>query len=208
MPTSRPASAAAATRWSDPVTVTLVAGRALAYLQEVCRYSAEEYDWPAPQARLNAVPQFRTDLDGVPIHFLRVRSPQPDALALVLYPRWPGAMWEFLDVLGPLTHPAAHGGDPADLESWRSSGHRASAPATLSARSADWCPRHRLGLLVHRLRGVVGGPVLGDGSTIAAARPICACPPASRSRTTSRSRCAIGPPHSIPTSGREHEAGG
>ena len=86
----------------------------LPYLQELCRYWAEEYTWQARQARLNAVPQFRTELDGVPIHLLHVRSPEPGALPLVLSHGWPGAVWEFLEVLGPLTDPAAHGGDPRD----------------------------------------------------------------------------------------------
>ena len=104
-----------ATRWPDPGPVAdWSQGVPLPYLQELCRYWAEEYTWQARQARLNAVPQFRTELDGVPIHLLHVRSPEPGALPLVLSHGWPGAVWEFLEVLGPLTDPAAHGGDPRD----------------------------------------------------------------------------------------------
>jgi hypothetical protein len=99
-----------ATRWPNPVTVAdWSQGVPLPYLQELCRYWAEEYTWQARQARLNAVPEFRTELDGVPIHLLHVRSPEPGALPLVLSHGWPGAVWEFLEVVGPLTDPAAHG---------------------------------------------------------------------------------------------------
>jgi epoxide hydrolase len=103
------------TRWPDPATVQdWSQGVPLGYLQQVCRYWATEYDWPSRQARLNKVDQFRTELDGVAIHLVHVRSDQPQALPLVLTHGWPGAVWEFLDVLGPLTDPAAHGGDPHD----------------------------------------------------------------------------------------------
>ena len=67
-----------------------------------------------PQAELNALPQFTTEIDGQDIHFLHVRSPEPDALPLVLSHGWPGSVVEFLDVAGPLADPRAHGGDPAD----------------------------------------------------------------------------------------------
>jgi len=103
------------TRWPDPPTVgDWSQGVPPAYLRELCRYWAEEYDWPARQTRLNAVEQYTTELDGLPIHFLHARSPEPDALPLVLTHGWPGSVAEFLDVLGPLTDPAAHGGDPRD----------------------------------------------------------------------------------------------
>jgi pimeloyl-ACP methyl ester carboxylesterase len=72
------------------------------------------YDWRAHEAALNAVPQFTTTIDGVDVHFLHVRSPEPGALPLVLTHGWPGSFVEFVDVLGPLTDPRAHGGDPAD----------------------------------------------------------------------------------------------
>ncbi|MEU4196256.1 epoxide hydrolase family protein [Kribbella sp. NPDC026611] len=72
------------------------------------------YDWRKWEERLNAYPQFVTEIDGQLIHFLHVRSPSPDALPLVLTHGWPGSVAEFLDVIGPLTDPAAHGGDPRD----------------------------------------------------------------------------------------------
>jgi pimeloyl-ACP methyl ester carboxylesterase len=103
------------TRWPEAETVDdWSQGVPLAYLQELCGYWAEEYDWRATEARLNALPQFRTEIDGLGIHFLHVRSPHPDALPLVMTHGWPGSILEFEKVIGPLTDPAAHGGDPAD----------------------------------------------------------------------------------------------
>ncbi|WP_041776503.1 epoxide hydrolase family protein [Blastococcus saxobsidens] len=104
-----------ATRWPDRPTVgDWSQGVPLEYVQELCRYWADDYDWPTRQARLNAVEQYTTDLNGVPIHVLHAPSPHPAALPLVLTHGWPGSVAEFLDVLGPLTDPTAHGGDPRD----------------------------------------------------------------------------------------------
>jgi epoxide hydrolase len=89
-------------------------GVPLDYMKELCVYWATGYDWRATEARLNALPQFRTEIDGLGIHLLHVRSPHPDALPLVITHGWPGSIVEFLKVIGPLTDPAAHGGDPAD----------------------------------------------------------------------------------------------
>lgn len=89
-------------------------GVPLAYLREVARYWADEYDWRKAEARLSAYPHFRTELDGLGVHFIHARSPHDDALPLVLTHGWPGSVIEFLDVLGPLTDPTAHGGDAAD----------------------------------------------------------------------------------------------
>lgn len=83
-------------------------------MRELCAYWADSYDWRATEARLNALPQFRTEIDGLGIHFLHVRSPHPDALPLVLTHGWPGSVVEFLNVIGPLTDPVAHGGSAAD----------------------------------------------------------------------------------------------
>ena len=103
------------TRWPEPETVDdWSQGIPLAYTREVCRYWAEQYDWRATERRLNCIPQFRTGLDGLGIHFLHVRSPEPDALPLVLTHGWPGSIVEFLKVLGPLSDPVGHGGDAAD----------------------------------------------------------------------------------------------
>ena len=102
------------TRWPEPETVDGWAqGVPLTYLQDLCAYWAEGYDFGLAD-RVNAFPQFRTTLDGLGVHFLHVQSPEPDALPLVLTHGWPGSVVEFLDVLGPLTDPRAHGGDPAD----------------------------------------------------------------------------------------------
>ncbi|MEV4342105.1 epoxide hydrolase family protein [Streptomyces sp. NPDC049590] len=84
------------------------------YLKDLVRYWTDDYDWRTWEARLNAFPQSVTDIDGQRIHFLHVRSPEPDALPLVLTHGWPGSVVEFLDVIGPLTDPRAHGADPAD----------------------------------------------------------------------------------------------
>lgn len=103
------------TRWPEPATVDdWSQGVPLPYLQDLCRYWAEKYDWRGRQDRLNSFPQFRTGLDGLGVHFLHVRSPASDALPLILTHGWPGSIVEFLEVIGPLTDPAAHGGDPAD----------------------------------------------------------------------------------------------
>lgn len=105
----------ARTRWPGKETVDdWSQGVPLAYLRELCRYWAEEYDWRATERRLNALPQFRTTLDGLGIHFVHVRSPHEDALPLVLTHGWPGSIVEFLKVIGPLTDPPAHGGDATD----------------------------------------------------------------------------------------------
>src|SRR3954471_6228373 len=105
----------ARTRWPDAETVTdWSQGVPLAYVQDLCRYWAEEYDWRATEARLNALSQYRTVIDGLGIHFLHVRSPHPDALPLIVTHGWPGAVVEYLKAIGPLTDPTAHGGDAAD----------------------------------------------------------------------------------------------
>jgi epoxide hydrolase len=103
------------TRWPEEETVQdWSQGVPLAYLQELCRYWADDYDWKETEARLNKLPQFRTEIDGLGIHFLHVRSPHPDALPLVITHGWPGSIVEFLKVIGPLVDPTAHGGDAAD----------------------------------------------------------------------------------------------
>jgi pimeloyl-ACP methyl ester carboxylesterase len=104
-----------ATRWPERELVDdWSQGIPLAYVQEVCRYWAHGYDWSARQARLNEFPQFRTEVDGLAVHFLHVRSPRPDALPLVITHGWPGSVVEFLKVIGPLADPAAHGGEAMD----------------------------------------------------------------------------------------------
>ena len=99
-------SALPGAEWSRGVPVS--------YLRRLVAYWADGYNWRAQERRLNTYPQFVAEIDGEQIHFLHVRSPEPDATALVLSHGWPGSTVEFLDVIGPLTDPRAHGGDPAD----------------------------------------------------------------------------------------------
>ncbi|RBO84600.1 epoxide hydrolase family protein [Nocardia puris] len=85
-----------------------------AWLRDLVEYWRTGYDWRAAERELNSYPQFVTEIDGQNIHFLHVRSPEPGALPLLLTHGWPGSIVEFLDMIGPLTDPRAHGGDPAD----------------------------------------------------------------------------------------------
>ena len=103
------------TRWADAETVDdWSQGIPLSYTQELCGYWADDYDWRAREAALNRFPQFRTEIDGLGVHFLHVRSPHEDALPLVISHGWPGSIVEFHKVIEPLTDPTAHGGDASD----------------------------------------------------------------------------------------------
>ncbi|MFC8667387.1 epoxide hydrolase family protein [Streptomyces sp. NPDC057199] len=103
------------TRWPDELPgVGWEYGVPRDYLKELVRYWRHTYDWRAAEARLNEWPQFTTTIDGTNIHFAHIRSPEPDATPLIITHGWPGSIVEFLDVVGPLTDPRAHGGDPAD----------------------------------------------------------------------------------------------
>ncbi|MFI1396457.1 epoxide hydrolase family protein [Streptomyces sp. NPDC020681] len=105
----------ARTRWPDELPDAGWAyGASLPYLHSLAEYWRTAYDWRKHEAQLNELPQFTTEIDGAQVHFLHVRSPEPDALPLVLTHGWPGSVVEFLDVIGPLSDPRAHGGDPAD----------------------------------------------------------------------------------------------
>ena len=101
----------AATRWpSKELVADRSQGVQLATLQELARYWATDYDWRKAEARLNALPQFTTEIDGVEIHFIHVRSQHEDALPLIMTHGWPGSVIELLETVGPLTDPTAHGG--------------------------------------------------------------------------------------------------
>jgi pimeloyl-ACP methyl ester carboxylesterase len=89
-------------------------GVQLATLQELARYWTTEYDWRKCEARLNALPQFTTQIDGVDIHFIHVRSPHENALPLIMTHGWPGSVIELVETIGPLTDPTAHGGRAED----------------------------------------------------------------------------------------------
>ncbi len=103
------------TRWPDRETVDdWTQGSPLAKVQALCAYWRDGYDWRRAEARLNALGQFRTEIDGLNIHFLHVRSKHPDAMPLLLTHGWPGSVMEFMKVIGPLTDPTAHGGRAED----------------------------------------------------------------------------------------------
>src|SRR4051794_40338737 len=104
-----------ATRWPSRELVTdRSQGVQLATIQELARYWVTEYDWRRCEARLNALPQFTTEIDGVDIHFIHVRSPHPGAMPLIMTHGWPGSVVELLETVGPLTDPTAHGGRAED----------------------------------------------------------------------------------------------
>ena len=102
-------------RWPDREPVgDWSQGSPLAKVQALCAYWRESYDWRRCEAMLNGWGSCRTVIDGLGIHFLHIRSPEPDALPMILTHGWPGSIIEFHKVIGPLTNPRAHGGDPAD----------------------------------------------------------------------------------------------
>jgi pimeloyl-ACP methyl ester carboxylesterase len=105
----------AATRWPDALPdVGWSHGIPVSSVRRLAEHWRNGYDWRAQEARLNSYPQFVTEIRGQRVHFLHVRSPEPDALPLVMVHGWPASFVEFLDVIDPLTDPRAHGGDPAD----------------------------------------------------------------------------------------------
>jgi pimeloyl-ACP methyl ester carboxylesterase len=104
-----------ATRWPERETVSDDSqGVRLAMMQELLRYWGTDYDWRACEARLNALPQFVTEIDGLDIHFVHVRSQHEDALPLIVTHGWPGSIIEQLKIIEPLTNPTAHGASEAD----------------------------------------------------------------------------------------------
>src|SRR5262245_37358289 len=105
----------AATRWPEKETVEdFSQGVQLAFTQALARYWATEYDWPKWEARLNALPQFITEVDGLDIHFIHVRSDHEDAMPLIVTHGWPGSPVEQLKIIDPLTNPTAHGAGASD----------------------------------------------------------------------------------------------
>jgi pimeloyl-ACP methyl ester carboxylesterase len=103
------------TRWPDELPgVGWDLGVPLDYLKNLAGYWATTYDWRSQEAALNEFTQFTTIIDDQNVHFLHVRSSEPDAIPLLITHGWPGSIAEFLDIIGPLVDPAAHGGDPAD----------------------------------------------------------------------------------------------
>ena len=105
----------AATQWPDKELVTdRSQGIQLATMKALARYWQTEYDWRRAEARLNALPQFVTTIDGLDIHFIHVKSRQPNALPMILTHGWPGSIVELLAIIDPLTNPAGHGGRVED----------------------------------------------------------------------------------------------
>jgi epoxide hydrolase len=103
------------TRWPDELPgVGWSYGIPLAYTKELVHHWRHAYDWRKAEARLNEFPQFTTTIDGANVHFLHVRSPEPGAVPLIITHGWPGSIAEFMEIIGPLTDPRAHGGDPTD----------------------------------------------------------------------------------------------
>jgi len=104
-----------ATRWpTNELVQDASQGVQIAFLRELARYWAADYDFGRLEERLNALPQFTTEIDGIDIHFIHVESPNEDALPLVITHGWPGSVIEMLDLIGPLTDPTAHGGNAED----------------------------------------------------------------------------------------------
>jgi microsomal epoxide hydrolase len=105
----------ARTRWPDQIPGSGWGyGTDLGYLRDLCETWRTSFDWRAQEKRFNQWPHFLTEIGGQQVHFIHARSPEPDALPLLITHGWPGSVSEFLDVIGPLSDPRAHGGDPAD----------------------------------------------------------------------------------------------
>src|SRR3984893_6605346 len=161
-----------ATEWPDRGTVADESqGVQLATMQELARYWTTDYDWRACEARLNALPQFKTQIDGEDIHFIHVRSPHEGALPLILTHGWPGSVIELLETVGPLTDPTAHGGraeDAFDLVLPSIPGYGfSSEPAELgwfAGRVAQAWPElmHRLGYTRYVAQGGDQGAAVTD----------------------------------------------
>ncbi|MCC3328790.1 epoxide hydrolase family protein [Nocardia abscessus] len=155
-----------AARWPAPLPGDgWDTGVPTAWLRELVGYWRTGYDWRAAEAQLNGHPQYTTVIDAQTIHFLHVRSPEADALPLLLTHGWPGSVAEFLDVIGPLTDPGKHGGDPADafhlvipsLPGFGFSGPVAEAGWTIERIAAAWAElMDRLG---YQRYGVQGGDI-------------------------------------------------
>jgi pimeloyl-ACP methyl ester carboxylesterase len=132
----------ATTKWPKQETVTDASqGVQLATVQKLARYWATDYDWRRVEARLNALPQFTTTIDGIDIHFIHVRSKNPNALPVIITHGWPGSVIEQLKIIDPLTDPTAHGGraeDAFDVVIPSLPGHGFSGQPT----TTGWDPQH------------------------------------------------------------------
>ena len=165
-----------ATRWpSKELVADRSQGVQLATMQELARYWTTDYDWRRAEARLNALPQFTTEIDGVDIHFIHVKSAHENALPLIMTHGWPGSVIELLEMVGPLTDPTAHGGAAEDafdlvLPSCPATASPASRPSSAGTPAAS---RSAWAELMHRLgynRYVAQGGDVGAGVTDAMGR--------------------------------------
>ena len=145
-------------------------GVPVSYLRDLVEYWRDGYDWRAAEQAINSWAQFTTEIDGTRIHFLHIRSPEPDALPLLLTHGWPGSVVEFLDLIGPLTDPAAHGGRRSDafhLVIPSLPGFGFSGPVPDSGWDTDRIARAWVELmkrLGYRRYGVQGGDIGADVS--------------------------------------------
>ena len=161
-----------ATRWPSAELVDdRSQGVQLATMQELARYWTTEYDWRKCEARLNALPQFTTEIDGVDIHFIHVRSPHEDALPLIMTHGWPGSVIELLETVGPLTDPTAHGGDAEDafhlvlpsIPGYGFSGEPAEVGWSAARIGEAWAElMHRIGYTRYVAQGGDRGAVVTD----------------------------------------------
>ena len=161
-----------ATRWpSKELVADRSQGVQLATIQELARYWTTDYDWRKVEAKLNALPQFTTEIDGVEIHFIHVRSRHEDALPLIMTHGWPGSVTELLDTVGPLTDPTAHGGTPEDafhlvlpsLPGYGFSGEPAELGWDAARTARAWAElMHRLGYTRYVAQGGDVGALVTD----------------------------------------------
>ena len=162
----------AATRWpSRELVADRSQGVQLATIQELARYWATDYDWRACEAKLNALPQFMTEIDGAGIHFIHVQSEHENALPLIITHGWPGSVIELLEVVGPLTDPTAHGGTAQDafdlvlpsLPGYGFSGEPAEAGWNSGRVARAWAElMHRLGYTRYVAQGGDAGASVTD----------------------------------------------
>jgi pimeloyl-ACP methyl ester carboxylesterase len=162
----------AATRWpSKELADDRSQGVQLATMRELARYWTTDYDWRACEARLNALPQFITEIDGVDIHFIHVRSPHEDAMPLIMTHGWPGSVIELLETIGPLTDPTAHGGTQEDafhlvlpsLPGYGFSGEPAELGWDAARTARAWAElMHRLGYTRYVAQGGDVGAAITD----------------------------------------------
>src|ERR671919_3058955 len=161
-----------ATRWpSKELVEDRSQGVQLATLRELARYWETDYDWRMAEAKLNALPQFMTEIDGVDIHFIHVKSDHENALPLIMTHGWPGSVIELLETVGPLTDPTAHGGRAEDafhlvlpsLPGYGFSGEPTEVGWDLGRNAQAWAElMHRLGYTRYVAQGGDVGALVTD----------------------------------------------